>query len=138
MNKEIYDNVVIKKLILLLLIIFLSLGTTACLEEKKPADVPITGEWSYYSIEGGGDSISRQIWEDRNRIPQFHSEDGRTFWLTINGEDIYEGKLVPNKDGTYTMIYDEKKEPLYLSIKGDELIISKPGKLKIVFLGDDE
>ncbi len=108
------------------------------LRKKKTADVPITGEWSYYSIEGTGESIKRDIWEDRNRIPQFHSEDGRTFWFTINGEDIYEGKLVPNKDGTYTMIYDERKEPLYLSIKGDELIISKPGKLKIVFLGDDE
>ena len=127
MNKEIYDNVVIKKLILLLLIILLSLGMTACLEEKKTADVPITGEWSYYSIEGAGKSINREIWEDRNCIPQFHSEDGRTFWFTINGEDIYEGKLVPNKYGTYTM-----------SIQGDELIISKPGKLKIVFLGDDE
>ena len=128
------DHKIKKSLILFCL--SLSALTTACTvieKEENVPDLPITAEWSYYSLN---DSY-RKLSDDPDSFPKFWSDDGETCWISVKGVD-HEGWMIRQEDGSYLLYFSEDAQPITAKIDGDILTLSFWGEIEYAFMGDDE
>ena len=98
---------------------------------EKPS---IRSEWKIESWTTNGETGYPLEGEDESVLPRFHSDDGKSFFLTITGEKEYRGDLVLMEDGTYQLKYEDNPNVLTAKIDGKKLTITLPSGSGLTFV----
>ena len=108
---------------------------TGSVSESAPS---ITSDWKIESWTTKGETQYSVDGEDESNLPRFSSEDGKTFFLTITGENEYHGDLVLQDDGTYQLIHGDNPNILTAKIDGNILTITMPSGTFLTFVTKEE
>ena len=108
---------------------------TGSVSESAPS---ITSDWKIESWTTKGETQYPVDGEDESNLPRFSSEDGKTFFLTITGENEYHGDLVLQDDGTYQLIHGDNPNILTAKIDGNILTITMPSGTFLTFVTKEE
>ena len=98
------------------------------------AEPSISSEWKIESWTTNGETGYPLEGEDESILPRFHSDDGKSFFLTITGEKEYRGDLVLMEDGTYQLKYEDNPNVLNAKIDGKKLTITLPSGSSLTFV----
>ncbi len=107
-------------------------------EDISASEPSITSQWKIESWTIKGETSYALSDDDESRLPKFHSDDGKTFFLTITGENEYHGDLIPQEDGTYQLKHGDDPNILTAGIDGNKLTITLPSGTYLTFVTKED
>ena len=108
-------------------------------DDSVSGSVPsITSDWKIESWTVKGETQYPAEGDDESMLPRFATDDGKTFFLTITGENEYHGDLVLQEDGTYQPIHGDNPNILTAKIDGKQLTITLPTGTYLTFVIKEE
>ena len=97
-------------------------------------ECPLLGNWEYYSVTIDGKTEYAAENTDPNMKPQFSTEDGENFKLSVKVDKVYKGTITKNSDGTYELHNGDNPNTLNASVVEDKLTITLPSGSNLVFV----
>ena len=127
-----------KKQLILIVCMLMILAATGCADKaadagNAAATSKITANWEVYSWSVDGVTTYRQEGDDANHIPQFTTADGVNFTFTVTGETVYDGTIIENDDGSYSLKHGDNPNLLTAKVEDDTLTIWVSEETTIVF-----